>query len=612
MRFPSEFIDRLRNYLPISEVVGKRVPIKRHGREFHALCPFHKEKSPSFTVNDEKNFFHCFGCGAHGDSIGFIKDFEGVTYPEAVERLAIEAGLPVPQMTREAEEFERKRHTLEDVMALAAHWFGEQLETPGGAEARDYLRDRGLTAETIAHFGLGYAPGGREVLKHALMKQDISEDMLKEGGLIAVTDQGGTYDRFRGRLIFPIRSLQGKVVAFGGRLLPSAQASNAAKYLNSPETPLFKKGEILFAYDIAKRNIRESGTIMVAEGYMDVIALHQAGFTTAVAPLGTAVTESQLKLLWRAAPEPVMCLDGDAAGQRAMQRAAELALPLLKPGFSLKFATLPPGEDPDSLIKRSGSAAMQQVLAQANILSHVLWNQSLSHFGSVTAEDRASLEQHMMQTAEKIADPIVKQHMRSFFREQIFALNRQKKGARRVTVEAAPGPLPAANDDGSHLKRLEEQLISLIMLCPNLIYQADIEEYLGNMDFTQPILDKLRATALEVSADTESMDSASLCAAFGYRGYGEKVEALLHSKTATLPQASRAKILDNPVAALSAWRQTQSAYTMKKHELEMQEAERVLERDSSQANLDRFLALQKQVTELRRTRYAVTLDEQNF
>ena len=358
MRFPPEFLDRLRNHLPISEVIGKRVPIRRHGREFQALCPFHKEKSPSFTVNDEKGFFHCFGCAAHGDAIGFIMNFEGVTYPEAVERLAIEAGLPVPKMTREAEESERKRHTLEDAVALAARWFAEQLATPAGTEARDYLRDRGLSAETIEQFGVGFAPNLREALKAALIRQGLPEAMLVEAGLLSVPDSGAPYDRFRGRLMFPIKNAQGKIVAFGGRILASAETNRTAKYLNSPETPLFKKGELLFAYDVAARLARDAGTIIVAEGYMDVIALHQAGFTHAVAPLGTAITEAQLRLLWRAASEPTLCLDGDAAGQRAMQRAAELALPLLKPGFGLKFAVLPAGEDPDSLIRKSGSAAL--------------------------------------------------------------------------------------------------------------------------------------------------------------------------------------------------------------------------------------------------------------
>jgi DNA primase len=531
-----------------------------------------------------------------------------------VERLAIEAGLPVPKMTREAEEHERKRHTLEDAVALAAQWFKDQLQTQAGKEARDYLQDRGLSAETIERFALGYAPNQREALKNALMKQNLPEAMLVEAGLLATPDEGATYDRFRGRLMFPIKSAQGKIVAFGGRILPSAQTPNTAKYLNSPETPLFKKGELLFAYDIAGRAARDSGNILVGEGYMDVIALHQAGFNNAVAPLGTAITESQLRLLWRVASEPTLCLDGDSAGQRAMLRAADLALPLLKPGVGLKFALLPAGEDPDSFIRKSGVGAMQQVLAQARVLSHVLWEQALNHFGSETAEKKASLEQHLMQSAERIADNIVKQHMREYFRNQLYGLSRQnsyqKKGAKPVASSGPLGPLPEANDDVSHIKSLEDQIVSLVILHPNILHRAEIEEHFGHMDFTQPMLDKLRTATLEVSAGTQSMDSASLCASLTARGHGEKVETLLHSKTAALSRILRAEIMENSRTATHAFEQAYSAYTMKKLEHELHDAAHILERDMSQKSYDRFLALQKQIDELRRIRYAVTPDEQ--
>jgi DNA primase len=615
MRFPPEFIDRLRNHISISEVIGKRVPIKRHGREFHALCPFHKEKSPSFTVNDEKGFFHCFGCGAHGDTIGFIKDFEGISYPEAVERLAIEAGLPIPAMTREAEAYERKRHTLEDVVALAAQWFVEQLHTQAGTEARHYIQSRGLSDETVKRFGIGFAPNGREALKTALMKQNISEAMLVEAGLLAKTDDGTSYDRFRGRLMFPIRNAQGKTVAFGGRILASAQTDKTAKYLNSPETPLFKKGEMLFAYDIARQSARDKGNMVVAEGYMDVIALHQAGFTTAVAPLGTAITESQLKLLWRVVSEPTLCLDGDAAGERAMWRAAELALPLLKPEVGLKFAFLTEGEDPDSLLRKAGVGGMRQALEQSKILSKALRDHVLEKFAGASPEKRAGMEQHLMELAERIADPMVKRHYRDYFKNEISGLQSQgkqgekwkKKGDFAPAVREPLPALPSVNDDNSHLKGLENQFAALILLCPEIIHHPDIEEQFGHMDFLQAGLDKLRTTALEITSRSESMNSLALRTELLQRGHGETVENLLKLASRNLLK----NLTDDAPQAAHAWARTYENYTMTKLEHEKHEANFAFQKDMSQNNLDRLLALQKQIDDLHRMRYAVTSDEQN-
>lgn len=611
MRFSPEFIERLKHHLPISEVIGRRIPIKRHGREFQGLCPFHKEKSPSFTVNDEKSFFHCFGCGAHGDAIGFIKDFERVTYPEAVEKLAGEAGLELPKMTHGAQEAERKRHTLEDIVALAQQWFTEQLYAEGGKEAREYLRERGLKKSTADRFLLGYAPASRDGLKLALMKQGINESMLVEAGLLATPEEGSTYDRFRARLIFPIRNAQGKTVAFGGRILPSAPQTHAAKYLNSPETPLFRKGEMLFAYDIARRAAHEGDPLIVSEGYMDVIALHQAGFETAVAPLGTAITESQLALLWRVCPEPIICLDGDSAGIRAMMRAAELALPLLKAGTGLKFASMPAGEDPDSLLRKSGVGALKQSFAQARALSQVLWEQGLLQYGNESPEKRAALERHLLQTADRIADSIVRQHMRAYFRDRIFSLSTLKKKYKSALTVARPGVLPEANDDKSHLKALEEQIIGLVILHPDILHQAEIEEHFGHMDFTQPVLDKLRALTLEVSAGTQSVDMATLKAVLAAHGYGEKVETLLHSKNPAIASMSYSGAMENMRTASRAFEQVYSAYTMKKLEHEMHEAAFAFEQDMSEQNQDRLYALQKQIEEMSRNRYSIISDEQN-
>lgn len=604
MRFPPEFIERLRNHSLLSQVIGKRITVRRHGREFQALCPFHKEKSPSFTINDEKGFFHCFGCAAHGDAIGFIKDYDGITYVEAVERLAGECGIAVPKMTREAEAYERKRHTIEDTVAAASGWFIKQLQTPAGSEAREYLQERGLGKETIEKFGIGFAPAGRDALKSEMIRQGISEAMLIEAGLLAKADDGHTYDRFRGRVIFPIRNMRGVVVAFGGRLLPSSPAKNAAKYLNSPETPIFKKGEMLFSQDIASIASRETGSVIVVEGYMDVIALHQAGFTNAVAPLGTAITETQVKLLWRMASEPVICLDGDAAGMRAMKRVAELVLPLLKPGFSLKFATLPAGEDPDSLIKRAGTQAMRQTLDGARILSQMLWENAVLEFGYDTPEKKALLEQSLMQTAEKITDNVLKQHFRDYFRNQIFTLRRNKKGGAVFRPNIPIRALPDENDSVLRLSRLQEQVLTLVVLHPYIIHHIDIEEHFVHMELAKPLLDKLRSAVLEVSSAVQSIDHASLCAALAERGLDEKVKTLLDSNIPSLQHMLGAKITvaDNPELALRTFASLYEKYKEIQVDDEIKEVEGKLNRAMSESNQELLLTYQEHLFTLLKTR----------
>ncbi|MDE3016717.1 MAG: DNA primase, partial [Pseudomonadota bacterium] len=347
MRFPPSFIERLRSHFLMSEVVGRRVPLKKHGREYQALCPFHNEKSPSFTVNDEKGFYHCFGCGAHGDAIEFIRRFERLSYPETIETLAREAGIPLPEISPEQERKIEAEKTLYDVLEAACRWFEKQLLSPGGGIARDYLEKRGLKPETLRAFRIGYAPDGRAALYNHLLQAGFSRELQAEAGLIIIPEGGGDpYDRFRSRVIFPIRNAKGQAVAFGGRLIATDTGKNIPKYLNSPETPLFKKGEMLYNLDLARKPAREDNLAVVMEGYVDVVSVTQAGMPYALATLGTAVSPEHLRLLWQLAKEPVMCLDGDAAGKRAMLRAAEVALPLLKPGYSLRFALLPGGEDP--------------------------------------------------------------------------------------------------------------------------------------------------------------------------------------------------------------------------------------------------------------------------
>ncbi|WP_454917786.1 DNA primase [Xanthobacter sediminis] len=420
MRFPPAFLDEIRARLPVSEVVGRRVKLKKQGREFAGLSPFNAEKTPSFFVNDQKGFYHCFSSGKHGDVFDFLMETEGVPFGEAVERLASMAGLALPEVTPEAAAREERRRSLYEVMALAARHFEETLQSRLGAKARGYLSDRELGPATQQRFHLGYAAGERFHLKEALGKLGVPVEALVETGLlISGEDIPVPYDRFRDRVMFPITDLKGRVVAFGGRAL---EKDVPAKYLNSPETPLFHKGSLLYNGFEARAAAHKGAPVIVVEGYVDVIAMVEAGFGGAVAPLGTALTEDQLQLLWRMSDEPLLLFDGDKAGRRAAHRAIDIALPHLKAGRSLSFATLPEGQDPDDLIRRSGREAMAEVLAGARPLAAELWARESESAAIDTPERRAALEGRLHEVVNAIADETVRKHYRQDMSERLRAL----------------------------------------------------------------------------------------------------------------------------------------------------------------------------------------------
>src|SRR5689334_9931788 len=420
MRFPPQFLDELRARLPVSDVVGKRVKLKKAGREWKGLSPFNKERTASFFVNDQKGFYHDFSSGKHGDIFAFVMDTEGVTFPEAVERLAGMAGLAVPKMSEEASAQEHRRRTLHEVVELAAKFFQATLAARAGARARGYLADRGIDPATQLKFRLGYAPAERFALKEHLGAHGISpEDMVEAGLLVAGDDIPVPYDRFRDRVIFPISDLAGRVVAFGGRAL---EKDVPAKYLNSPETPLFHKGAMLYNGAAARVAAHQGAPVIAVEGYVDVIAMVTAGYEATVAPLGTALTEDQLALIWKMADEPVLCFDGDGAGRRAAYRALDLALPHVQPGKSLKFATLPEGQDPDDLARSGGREAVSEVIGSARSLSDMLWQRETEAGGFETPERRAALEQRIAQVTNAIGDASVRKYYRQDLGERIAAL----------------------------------------------------------------------------------------------------------------------------------------------------------------------------------------------
>ena len=417
MKFTRQFLDDIIARLPVSEVVGKRVKLKRAGREWKGLSPFQQEKSPSFTVNDQKGFYHDFSSGKHGNVFDFVMETEGVTFPEAVERLAAMAGLQLPVATPEAARREERRKTLYDVMELAAKFFADTLASRNGAKARGYLADRAISPATQLQFRLGYATVERFALKEHLGAHGIPvSDMVEAGLLVAGDDIPVPWDRFRDRVMFPITDIRGRVIAFGGRAL---EKDVPAKYLNSPETPLFHKGDNLYNHAPARTAAHNGSSLVVVEGYVDVIAMVTSGYGATVAPLGTALTENQLALLWKIADEPILCFDGDRAGQKAAYRAADLALPHLKPGKSLRFALLPEGQDPDDLARSGGRGAIDEVMSAARGLAEVIWSREVEGQNFTTPERRAALEVRIGELANTIQDEVMRRYYRQDLVERL-------------------------------------------------------------------------------------------------------------------------------------------------------------------------------------------------
>ncbi|MCG8505747.1 MAG: DNA primase [Sphingomonadales bacterium] len=526
MRFTQEFLDELRLRAPLAETVGRKVRLERRGKEYVGLCPFHNEKTPSFTINEQKGFYHCFGCGAHGDVIRFLVDSEGLAFPEAVERLAREAGLEIPKPSPEDEARSKRRASLFEVMQAAADWFAAQLNSSAGQRARDYLERRGLTGETVERFGLGFAPDRRTGCKDALLARKCDEEQLVEAGLLIKPDDGGTsYDRFRDRVMFPIRDIHGRVIAFGGRALGEAKA----KYINSPETPLFHKRRQLYNLAEARKAAYEAGEVIVAEGYMDVIALAQAGYGHVVAPLGTALTEEQMAALWRLAPEPVLCFDGDRAGLKAAAKALEHALPLLKPGHSMRFALLPQGQDPDSLVAGEGREAFQAVLDKSVSLADMLWGSLAEGNDCSTPERRAGFEAQVMKTVGEIRDGKVRGFYQTEFRRRLNAAfgyagpaegrrargrpltGRQGRGAYqppRKSGRLAQTAIGRSRGADAVPKPMEELLVLTILNHPALLDRRldDFEE----VELATRELDNLRQAIIGKARETSGLDREAL------------------------------------------------------------------------------------------------------
>jgi DNA primase len=585
MAFPPGFLDELRGRVPLADLVGRRVKLARRGREHVGLCPFHHEKTPSFYVVGDKNFFHCFGCGAHGDAIGFVMRAEHLDFLEAVENLAGEAGLAVPQATPEERERAQRQKTLLETLEAAAGFYEAGLWAPAGKRARDYLESRGLDPDTIRRFRLGWAPDDRQALRRAFAS-DYPEPLLIEAGLLHRPQEGEPFDYFRSRVMFPIGDRAGRVIAFGGRVIADGQP----KYLNSPESPLFAKGHVLYGWSAARAGGGSAADAIATEGYMDVIALHRAGFTTAVAPLGTALTEFQLQELWRLGREPILCFDGDAAGERAAVRALRRALPLLRPGHSLRFAGLPAGEDPDSLIRTAGTAAFDQVLAAARPLSRMLWDVELGAGPADTPERRADLERRLTEDVGLIGDRTVQAEYRRFVRRRLYETSRSAPPRPRHPMHLRPsfvsdGPGPPPRAPG---RPQREILFRILLRSPALI--DEVAEQFAALDIPEPTLDKLRHEILEIEALRPGLDASALRQHLLLNGFAATVDALLSPSVDSgfLVRRSDSRL------ARDEWAHV-IGMLMGAHHSALTEASNHLIHEVSAASWERFLAAREQI-----------------
>ncbi|MGE0180576.1 MAG: DNA primase, partial [Sphingomonas sp.] len=495
--------------------------LTKAGREFKACCPFHNEKTASFYVNDEKGFYHCFGCQAHGDAIRWLTDAKGLAFMDAVKELADAAGMDVPAPDPRARERSERQAGLYEVMEAAQAWFVEQLNGIEGAAARAYLEGRGVNPATRTRFGFGFAPDSRGKLRGALDR--FGKEKLVEAGLLIQPDEGEreAYDRFRGRLTFPIRDPRGRVIAFSARILGAGEP----KYLNSPDTPLFDKGRTLFNFDQAAPASRTANRVIVVEGQMDAIALAQAGIDETVAPLGTAVTEAQLGLLWRLSDAPILCFDGDSAGQKAAVRAALRALPQVGPGRSLGFASLPAGEDPDDLIRARGRDALEALLASPEPLVDRLWRHERHAGPLATPEQRAGLRRRLLDHVSAIADPDTRDQYRAAFMERFASLSPQRRPFDGRRAFAPSRPLSAEAKSVGRVG-LDGQLVRAVLLglsrFPDLI--GAHAEALDRLQITDRDAVRLRDILVEAALTHATLDCATLDAILAGRDASPLVE----------------------------------------------------------------------------------------
>ncbi len=559
MSISPRFLDDIRGRLTLSEVIGKHVKVTRAGREHKACCPFHKEKTPSFTINDQKQFYHCFGCGAHGDVIGFRMQHDNLSFVEAIESLSAQAGLKMPTPDPAFVQKEQHDKGVYELVEEASKWFQTQLSETSHKDVLEYMVKRGIRHSSIESFRIGYAPPDGQALRSFLRERGFSDQQMIEAGILRASnkEKGEPYSFFRDRVIFPVADRRGRVVAFGGRVLPENMRPPQQgdfvppKYINSSDTPLFHKGRMLFGESHARQATRDGHTPIVVEGYLDVIACHQAGLQGAIAPLGTAMTEDQIMLLWGIIPAadkeegkvPVLCFDGDNAGRRAAERACERIIPLLKPNHSVLLAFLPEGEDPDSFLKSRGKQAFVDQLKNAQALSDFIWDMTLGAHDYSTPESRAGLEKRLYQVAGRIQDESVQHHYRSVFKSKLWeyfrrsSQNSAQSFSRGKSGKNLERRIPLSRPALSKENNAQDMNLS-IALATLINHPFLIQEMLERLEPLMPLESKMLGISdsmLEWSHEKEgfsenSLDSEALKYHLNQAGLESLLENLLHAR----------------------------------------------------------------------------------
>ncbi len=619
MRFSDGFLDEIRQRLPISQVVGEHVIWdKRKSQpqrgDFWACCPFHGEKTPSFHADDRRGIYHCFGCGASGDHFRFLTEKAGMSFPEAVEKLAGMAGVPMPARDERDAQRQEARRSLYDVMEIATKYFEAALAHNIGARARGYLHERGVSASAQTRFRIGYAPDSANGLKEHLAANGVAAQEMVDAGLVVVREDSPLpYDRFRNRVMFPITDFRGRVIAFGGRAM---SADMPAKYLNSPETELFKKRMTLYNGQAAREAARSGKAVVVVEGYLDVIAAAMAGFEGAVAPLGTALTEEHLQLLWRMSDQPVLCFDGDSAGQRAAARTTEIVLPHLQPGRTVKIATLPEGQDPDDLIKAQGRGAFAEVLDRARSLSEVIWGLETGGIVPETPEARAALEARLKGRANAIGEPSVRRHYMQAFDEKLAAffapvrrqnryegrrdhhgsqlLGRTGRGSPRVVVSETLRNSRLLKP-GRNIDTTPREAAILMTLINHPALAESRLESLAALEIPSPAARELLGALLDLVTRDHDITGPELAAALGARGFGEIIEKMRDVLARQGVWQSGAEIAD-PDAEIGLRHALALHYKSVELNKALKAAEQALGDDPSEETFERLRDIQNQIT----------------
>ncbi len=538
MSISPNFLDELRNRLNLSDIIGRKIKVTRAGREYKACCPFHHEKTPSFTINDEKQFYHCFGCGAHGDVINFVMQHDNLSFMDTVEVLAAEAGMQVPKQSPQAAAKAKKDKDLYALLEEATTFFEKSLVDSRNSDAFEYLVGRGFSPETIKDFRIGFAPDDAQQLRKHLLLQGYTDQQMLQAGITKPSTRGGEpYSFFRDRVMFPVLDRRGRAVAFGGRVLPEhlrpPQRSDFVppKYINSGETELFHKGRMLYGEPTARRAAAEGKRLVLVEGYLDVIACVQAGIHGALAPMGTAVTEEQILSMWKMVPDfnklPVLCFDGDNAGRKAARRVSEMILPLLEPGKSVGFAFMPEGEDPDSLIKSSGAEGLKKVLRRSTPLFEFIWNFYTAGKDLRTPELRAGVIKQLENEVARVANHAVQIHYKSLLRQKVsdtFFAKRQegdKRGRGQYPKKAGFVPARPRSLKSNAAFIFPRALLAGVINHPHIF--EGVEEVLSNLVFGGESLERLRQSLLSILSDNPISDSDELVEHLKNSGFSEEM-----------------------------------------------------------------------------------------